>query len=206
LFAVAWSQIGGIANLAGLELGPALVATGHVALRCVGSAVIALLFLAILDLVFQRWQHERDLRMSKQELREEARSTDGDPHVKAQIRRVQRDLARRRMLHDVPKATVIVTNPTHYAVALRYQQSTTGNSESAPRVVAKGVDLVAARIKSLGSEAGVPLFEDVPLARALHARCEIGDEIPTELYTAVAEVLAYVYRIQSERETALQRA
>jgi flagellar biosynthetic protein FlhB len=199
--AVAWSQIGAIARLSELELGPALAAAGHIALRCAGAAILALVAIAVADLCFQRWQHERDLRMTKQELREELRATEGDPHIKAHIRRVQRELARRRMLLDVPRAAVIITNPTHYAVALRYDRANEKDSAlpaGAPRVAAKGVDRVAERIKEIGRENGVALYEDVALARALHARCEIGDEIPIELYTAVAEVLAYVYRVQSE--------
>jgi flagellar biosynthetic protein FlhB len=170
---------------------------GHIALRCVSGALAAILLLAVLDTLFQRWQHERDLRMSRQELREEMRNLEGDPHIRARIRRVQRELASRRMMSDVPKATVVVTNPTHFAVALRYEREpVSGKSAGAPRVVAKGVDAVAERIKSAAREAEVPCYEDVALARALHARCEIGDEVPIELYQAVAEVLAYVYRLQ----------
>lgn len=194
---VAWSQLDGIVALAGADLGPALAGVGHVALRCVSGALLAVLVLAAADAGFQRWQHERDLRMSRQDLREELKNLEGDPHIKARIRRVQRELASRRMMADVPKATVVVTNPTHYAVALRYERTPDGaRAISAPRVVAKGLDLVAERIKEVAREASVVCYEDVPLARALHARCEIGDEVPVDLYQAVAEVLAYVYRIQ----------
>jgi flagellar biosynthetic protein FlhB len=194
---LAWSQVDRIAVLSGADLGPALAGAGHIALRCVCGALAAVLLLAVLDTLFQRWQHERDLRMSRQELREELRNLEGDPHIRARIRRVQRELASRRMMADVPKATVVVTNPTHFAVALRYERAPAkGKGGGAPRVVAKGVDAVAERIKGVAREAEVPCYEDVALARALHARCEIGDEVPVDLYQAVAEVLAYVYRIQ----------
>ena len=194
---VAWTQLDRIVALAGADLGPALAGVGHVALRCVASALLAVLVLAAADAAFQRWQNERDLRMTRQELREELKNLEGDPHIRARIRRVQRELASRRMMADVPKATVVVTNPTHYAVALRYERAPEGGKPAgAPRVVAKGVDRVAERIKEVAREAGLLCYEDVPLARALHARCEIGDEVPVELYQAVAEVLAYVYRIQ----------
>jgi len=195
--AAAWTQIDHIVVLAGSELGPALAGTGHIALRCVGAALIAIFVLAAADLAYQRWQHERDLRMSRKEIKEEHKTLEGDPHIKSRIRRVQMELAARRMMSEVPQATVVVTNPTHYAVALRYERKEKGG---APRVVAKGVDGVAQRIKEVAREAGVICYEDVPLARALHARCQLGDEVPVELYQAVAEVLAYVYRVQGTLE------
>jgi flagellar biosynthetic protein FlhB len=194
---IAWLQLGDITTLGGGELGPVLAGTGYVAARCVAGAIGVVVLLAVLDLLFQRHQHGRDLRMSKQEVRDEMKSTEGDPHLKGRIRRVQRELAARRMMADVPTATVVVTNPTHYAVALRYEDEER-SQRSAPRVVAKGVDHLARRIKELAREAGVPLYEDVPLARALHAQCELGDQVPVDLYEAVAGVLAYVYRVQGE--------
>ncbi len=190
-----WSQIEEIASLSGSDLGPLLAGLGHVALRCAAGGLLAVLLLSLADAVFQRWQHERDLRMSRQEVREELKNLEGDPHIRARIRRLQRELATRRQLAEVPKATVVVTNPTHFAVALRYQREG-GRVLGAPRVVAKGVERVAQRIGEIAREAGVICYEDVALARALHARCEIGDEIPLDLYQAVAEVLAYVYRVQ----------
>jgi flagellar biosynthetic protein FlhB len=202
---VAWSQLDRIVALAGSDLGPALAGVGHIALRCVAGALAAVLVLAAADAAFQRWQHERDLRMTRQELREELKNLEGDPHIRARIRRVQRELASRRMMADVPKATVVVTNPTHYAVALRYERAPEGGRASgAPRVVAKGLDAVAQRIKEVAREAGVLCYEDVPLARALHARCEIGEEVPVDLFQAVAEVLAYVYRIQGAAPVAAE--
>ncbi|HUR27030.1 MAG TPA: EscU/YscU/HrcU family type III secretion system export apparatus switch protein, partial [Planctomycetota bacterium] len=203
---VAVGQLSGVAMLAESDVGPVLVVTGHLAFKAVIAAIAAMLALAAADLFYQRWQLTKDLRMTKEEARQEHKQEEGDPHVKGRVRRLQRELAARRMMADVPKATVIVTNPTHYAVALKYHKD--GFDErgrkvsAAPRVVAKGVELVAQRIKEIGREANVPLYEDVPLARALHARCEIGDEIPAELFTAVAEVLAYVYRVQDTRQSA----
>jgi flagellar biosynthetic protein FlhB len=195
----AWSQFAKIIAIESLELGPALVAIGQVVMRCTTSALVAILVLALAVTFFQRYQHDKELRMTKKEVKEEMRSSEGDPQVKARIRRMQREIATRRMMSDVPKATVVITNPTHYAVALSYDREAPPERRGAPKVVAKGVDAVAQRIKEVAREAHVTIYEDVPLARALHARCEIGDEVPAELYQAVAEVLAYVYGIEKGR-------
>ncbi len=192
----AWHDVPAISALAGSELGPVLAAIGKVFTHCALAALIAIVLVATFDLLYQRWQHERDLRMSRKDIQEEAKSTDGDPHVKAKIRGLQREMARRRMMSEVPKATVVITNPTHYAVALRYDRDGDEATGRAPTLIAKGVDEVAQRIKAVARDAGVPLHEDVPLARALHAQVEIGEEIPEALFQAVAGVLAYVYRIQ----------
>ncbi|MCC6408151.1 MAG: flagellar biosynthesis protein FlhB [Planctomycetes bacterium] len=199
MVAVACTQIEEVAATGAMDLGPALVAIGHVTMRCVSAGLIAMLVLALIDLVYQRWQHEKDLKMSKDEIRQEMKQSEGDPHVKARIRRVQREMAARRMMQDVPKATVVVTNPTHYAVALRYEREEDAAKGRAPRVVAKGADHVALRIRELAREHGVVVYEDAPLARTLHAKCEIGDAIPVDLYQAVAGVLAYVYRVQGKK-------
>ena len=204
ILAVALGQVNGVAMLSESEVGPVLAVTGHLAFNAVVATIVAMLTLAAADFFYQRWQLSKDLRMTKEEARQEHKQDEGDPHVKGRIRRLQREIATRRMMADVPKATVIVTNPTHYAVALKYYKDGLDErgrkvSSSAPRVVAKGVDLIAERIKQLGRDAKVPLYEDVPLARALHAQCEIGDEIPSELFTAVAEVLAYVYRVHETK-------
>jgi flagellar biosynthetic protein FlhB len=196
---VAWREIPGIVRAGDAELGPMLAALASAALRCGGAALLAIVGLALLDFLFQRWQHERDLRMSKQEVKEEHRIMEGDPHVRARIRSLQRQLAMRRMMADVPKATVVVTNPTHYAVALRYRRTEEGgHADRAPVVVAKGVDHLARRIKEVAGAADVVLYEDVPLARALYAEVEIGQAIPESLYAAVAAVLSYVYRLRGE--------
>lgn len=196
---VAWQQVPGVVKVATAELRPMLAALGTVALRCTAAALAAIVVLALVDLAYQRWQFQRDMRMSKEEIKEEHKLTDGDPKVKARIRRIQAELATSRMMADVPKATVVVTNPTHFAVALRYERE---QSRGAPRVVAKGAGHVALRIKELAGEAGVPRVEDVPLARALYRQAEVGAEIPEELYAAVATVLAHVYRMRGERVAA----
>lgn len=194
---VAWLELDTVIAMDSVEVGPALDNTLHVVKRCVVAVLLAIGVLALADFAFQRFQHGRDLRMSKQEVKDEMKQTEGDPHLKGRIRQAQRDLAGQRMMQEVPDATVVVTNPTHYAVALRYEREDDASQRpAAPRVVAKGVDFLAQRIKEVAREAGVVLYEDVALARALHAQCEVGDEIPVDLYRAVASVLAYVYRTQ----------
>lgn len=193
---VAWLHIDEIAHVGTNELGPLLAALGVVALRTAVAALAVILGLAVLDALFQRLQHERDLRMTPAEVKEEHRLTEGDPHVRARIRAVQREFAMRRMMADVPKATVVVTNPTHFAVALSYARAAQDGARGAPVVVAKGVDHLAERIKAVARASGVACHEDVPLARALYARVRIGQEIPEELYAAVAAVLASVYRLE----------
>jgi flagellar biosynthesis protein FlhB len=156
------------------------------------SVVCGLFVIAAIDVPFQLWTYYKGLRMTRDEVRQEARETEGDPQVKSHIRRAQREAARRRMMAEVPKADVIVTNPTHYAVALRYD----GAKMRAPRLVAKGADLVAQRIREIGEEHRVPVLEAPPLARALYHHTELGEEIPEGLYTTVAEVLAYVFQLR----------
>ncbi len=150
-----------------------------------------IMVLGVLDLSYQKWQTTQDLKMTKQEVKDEFKQSEGDPQIKGKIKQKQRQMAMARMMQEVPKADVIVTNPTHFAVALEYHKGMV-----APRVLAKGQDLVAQRIKEIGREAGVAIVENKPLARALFASTEIGDSVPQELYQAVAEVLAYVYRLK----------
>ena len=149
--------------------------------------------MAVLDYAYQKWQNLQDLKMSKQEVKEEFKQQEGDPKIKGKIRQKQRQMAMARMMQEVPQADVIVTNPTHFAVALKYQ-----SGMSAPIVIAKGQDLVAQKIKEIARESKVPIVENKPLARALFAAVEIGAAIPQELYKAVAEVLAYVYRLKKK--------
>ena len=156
----------------------------------------AMMLIVAIDVPFQIWEHAKKLRMTKEEVRKETKETEGDPQIKARIRGLQREAARRRMMAEVPKADVVVTNPTHYAVALRYQ----GESMRAPKVVAKGVHLLAARIRELAEENRVPILETPPLARALYHHADLDAEIPETLYTAVAEVLAYVFQLRRYRE------
>lgn len=156
----------------------------------------ALAIVAAIDVPFQLWRHADDLKMTREELRREHKENEGDPQIKAAIRNQQRAMARRRMMADVPKASVIVTNPTHYAVALRYDE----NSMRAPVLVAKGADQVAAKIREVGEQHRIPVLESPALARAMYRHSEIGNEIPEKLYAAVAEVLAYVFQLRLHRE------
>ncbi|KGD93136.1 flagellar biosynthesis protein FlhB [Achromobacter sp. RTa] len=162
---------------------------------CCAFIVASLLVIVLLDVPWQIWSHLKKLRMSKEDVRQEHKESEGDPHVKARIRQQQRQAARRRMMSEVPKADVVVTNPTHYAVALKYDEGKHG----APRVLAKGTGLIAAKIRELAAEHRIPTLEAPPLARALHEHVELGKEIPAELYTAVAEVLAWVFQLRSWR-------
>jgi flagellar biosynthetic protein FlhB len=157
-------------------------------------SALALFIIAAIDYLFQRQQTEKQLKMTKQELKEDLKRTEGDPLVKSRIRQRQRETARRRMMQEVPKADVVVTNPTHYAVALKYD----ADKASAPVVVAKGQRLIAQRIREIAEEHNIPIVENVQLARTLYATVDIGDEIPAELYQAVAEILAYVYRLSKK--------
>jgi len=167
-------------------------------LRRIGEGMIwvvgALALVAAIDVPFQVWNFRKQLRMTKEEVKRETREQEGDPQIKARIRQLQRAAARRRMMANVPKATVVVTNPEHYAVALRYD----GNQMSAPRVLAKGIDLIALRIREIAAENDIPTLEAPPLARALYAHSELEQEIPAALYTAVAEVLAWVYALEQD--------
>ncbi|MGA1195413.1 MAG: EscU/YscU/HrcU family type III secretion system export apparatus switch protein, partial [Candidatus Latescibacterota bacterium] len=155
---------------------------------------LALLVMAILDYAYQRFEFNKSIRMTKQEVKEESKQTEGDPQVRMRIRSLQRENARRRMMDDVPEADVVITNPTHFAVALKYDMDTMAT----PIVVAKGKNLIAQKIKEIARESGVPMVENKPLAQALFKSVEIGQGIPEELYRAVAEVLAYVFRLKGK--------
>ena len=157
------------------------------------SIVSALVVIALIDAPYQMWQHANKLKMSRQDVRQESKESDGNPEIKAKIRQQQREMARRRMMSEIPSADVVVTNPTHFAVALKYADGKMG----APKVVAKGADEVAAKIRAIAVEHKVPLLESPALARALHHHTELGEEIPEALYTAVAEVLAYVFQLRT---------
>jgi flagellar biosynthetic protein FlhB len=158
---------------------------------------LSLILLAVLDFAYQRWQHEKNLRMTKQEVKDERKQTEGDPKIKARIRRIQMEMAYRRMMAAVPEADVVITNPTHLAIALRFD----GKTMIAPRILAKGAGFVAERIRQVAGENDVPVVENKPLAQALYKMVDIGDFIPVELYRAVAEVLAYVYRLKGLQRT-----
>lgn len=172
-------------------IGSALISFSHVLLYSFLALVGGLAIIAAIDVPFQLWQYHDRLKMTYEELKREARESEGDPHLKARIRSQQRELARSRMMSAVPQADVVVTNPTHFAVALKYESGTMG----APTVVAKGMNLIAQRIRDLASENQVPVLEAPPLARALYRHTDVGEQIPAPLYTAVAEVMAYVYQL-----------
>jgi flagellar biosynthetic protein FlhB len=171
--------------------------------RQVGASIEELLWkaaglflvLGCIDLARQRRRYRKDLRMTKQEIRDEIKEVEGNPQIKGRIRRLQRELLRRQMMKEVPNATAVVVNPTHYAVALRYQ----ADGMAAPKVVAKGKNYLALRIRQLAVEHQVPVVENAPLAQALYGSVEVGQEIPVHLYRAVAEILAYIYRLMNGR-------
>lgn len=167
----------------------------NIAGMCVLLVVLSIIPMVGFDVFWQIHSHIKKLRMSRQDIRDEYKQSEGDPHVKGRIRQMQRAAARRRMMADVPKADVIVTNPTHYSVALQYDE----NKMSAPKVIAKGAGLVALRIREIGSEHRIPVLEAPPLARALYRHAEIGQQIPGQLYAAVAEVLAWVWQLKRWR-------
>jgi flagellar biosynthetic protein FlhB len=184
---------GDIFMLGNEPLRNALAHTAHI----VGWSFLAvssvLVLIAAVDVPFQLWDHANKMKMTKQEVKDEQKQTDGSPEIKGRIRAVQRQLAQQRMMQDIPEADVVVTNPTHYAVALRYDQEGNG----APKVVARGADLIAGQIRKVARAHNVAIVEAPPLARALYFNTEIGQEIPAGLYVAVAQLLAYIYQLKT---------
>jgi len=165
-------------------------AMGQLALTTVLKLGAIILILALFDYAYQKYEFEKNIKMSKQEIRDEMKDTEGSPQVKSRIRQIQREMSRKRMMEEIPKADVVVTNPTHLAVALKYDSA----KMDAPMVVAKGERIIAEKIKEVARLHGVPVIENRPLARALFRMCDIGSYVPEKLYRAVAELLAYVYR------------
>ena len=200
ILAVSWVMVRGTA--ADIVRAPfrtaseAVQSTAMSALALVRAIAAAALVVGLADYAFQRRKHARDLRMSKHEIKQEARESDGDPHVKGRQRQMRAQMSRNRMLAAIPNADVIITNPTHFAIAIEYQRA-----HGAPKVIARGADGLAARIKAEGAAAGVPLVEAKPLARALYAVCRVGEEIPPELYQGVATVLAFLHQLSATRRT-----
>ena len=180
-----------IAFAAQTSLSAVAVLAWDVTLRTGLFVAIAMVSAGLSDYAFQRWRMENQLKMSKQELKDERKQDEGDPLIRARIKRVQREMAQNRMLRDVPTASVILTNPTHYAIAIKYDTATM----SAPRVVAKGVDEVAKRIREIAGEHDIPILERPSLARTLYKSVEVGHDIPPDLYRALAEIVAYLYRL-----------
>ncbi|MBS1257315.1 MAG: Flagellar biosynthetic protein FlhB [Candidatus Scalindua arabica] len=154
---------------------------------------IIMLILALIDLLYQRWQFAKDQKMTKNEVKQETKQSEGDPLMKSRIKAVQREMSNKRMMQDVPEADVVVTNPTHYSVALKYDAATM----ESPKVVAKGVDLIALKIREIATKNNIPIVEDRVLARVLYSTIEIGSEVPPKLYQAVAKVLSYVYQLRN---------
>ena len=193
---VLWSHRDDMLALSHMAPTEALARGLSLSALCCLLIAASLLAIVLVDVPWQLWNHARQLRMSREDVKQEHKEDEGDPRVKGRIRQQQRAMARRRMMSAVPKADVVVTNPTHYAVALRYREGQGG----APVVVAKGAGLVAAQIRKLAGEHQVALLEAPPLARALYRHVELGQEIPAALYAAVAEVLAWVYQLRSWRQ------
>ncbi len=180
--------------LASLPLYEALMYAVGLMIELAAWVLLAMLVLGLLDLVYQKWQHKDELKMTKHEVKDERKNADGDMEMKARRMRFAREIAMQRLQSDVPQADVVITNPTHYAVALKYDSE----GMQAPKVVAKGADYLAMKIRYIATAHGVPIVERPPLARALYASVDVGQEINTEQYEAVAEVLAYVYRLDRE--------
>jgi flagellar biosynthetic protein FlhB len=191
---ILWAHLSEIFLLAQKNAANALQLIGSITFQVGLIVAIILLFLSILDYLYQRYEFEKSIRMSKHDIKDEHKRTEGDPLIRSKIKERQRQMAMRRMMQEIPKADVVITNPTHYAVAIQYNQ----DEMEAPRVVAKGVDFVALKIKEIAQQHDVVVMENKPLARALYQQVEIGDAVPEELYKAVAEVLAYVYRIKGK--------
>ncbi len=180
--------------MADMTVGQIAVAMGKLSLGLALKVGAVIFVIAVLDYIYQRYEFEKSIRMSKQDLRDEYKDTEGSPQIKARVRQIQMQMARNRMMDAVPMADVVVTNPTHYAVALKYDP----DQHQAPFVLAKGQRLIAQKIKEIALEHNIPVVEDVPLARALFKMCDIGQVVPAQLYRAVAEVLAYVYRLKGK--------
>lgn len=193
-FSVLWFRKEEILILAQKSVGAGLATIANLTVTMGLIASALLIFLSVLDYLYQKYDFEKNIRMSKQDIKDEHKNMEGDPLIKSKIKQRQREMAMRRMMQEVPNADVVITNPTHYAIALKYDE----NKLDAPFVVAKGVDFVAQKIKLIAKENDVIMVENRPLARALYSQTEIGDAIPEEFFKAVAEILAYVYRTKNK--------
>lgn len=193
-FTVIWINIDQIMMLVYKSVDSSLAFFGSITIQMGLAAAIALLIISVIDYAYQKFDFEKQNRMSKNDIKDEYKNIEGDPLIKSKIKEKQRQMAMQRMMSQVPEADVIITNPTHYAIALKYDE----NKADAPYVVAKGVDFVALKIKDIAKHHNIQMVENRPLARALYGKCEIGDVIDEEFFQAVAEILAYVYRIQKK--------
>ena len=192
-FAVIWFDMENILRLSHMTVEQSLLYIASLTVRMGLFASVALLFLSLLDYLYQRFDYEKNLKMSKQDIKDEYKKSEGDPLIKSKIKQRQREMSMRRMMEDVPSADVVITNPTHYAIALKYDES----KMDAPFVVAMGVDLVAQKIKEIAKENDIMMVENRPLARALYDQVDIGQAVPEEFFQAVAEIIAYVYQAKS---------
>jgi flagellar biosynthesis protein FlhB len=191
-FALIYTQRDAVAGMFFQTLKPALASGGNMVLMTLGALLVVMMVVAAIDAPLALFRHKKELMMTLEEAKREAKESEGDPHLKAKIKQMQREMARKRMMQAVPTADVVVTNPTHYSVALKYQDG----RDQAPVVVAMGVDAVALRIREIAAEHKVPVLEAPPLARALYAHGDLGEPIPGALFTAVAQVLAYVFQLK----------
>lgn len=194
VYSTLWAEKSHLMDLARLPLENVVLFTSSVTLKLGIKFALVLVVLALLDYMYQKFEFEKSIRMSKQDIKDEYKKIEGDPQIKGKIREKQRRMALQRMMQDVPKADVIITNPTHFAVALRYD----AKNMQAPTVIAKGTDYIALKIKQVAKEHQIITMENKPLARALYAQVEIGESIPADLFQAVAEVLAYVYKVKGK--------
>ncbi len=193
-FVILWMNIDQVLSLSLKSVGDSLATMASLTVQMGIAASLALLFLSLFDFLYQRYDFEKNIRMSKQDLKDEHKNIEGDPLIKSKIKQRQREMAMRRMMQEVPDADVVITNPTHFAIALKYDE----NKMDAPFVVAKGVDYLAQKIKYIANENDIVMVENRPLARSLYESAEIGDAVPEEFFKAVAEILAYVYRIKNQ--------
>ena len=188
-------EVAHLNKLIGMEMVQLLGETKALLAKLLIGVVSIVAIITAIDVVYQRIQHMREMRMSRQELKEEYKETEGDPLVKGRLRQLRMERTKRRMMAQVPKSDVVVTNPTHFAVALKYDQA----SMAAPKVMAKGVDKAAQRIREIAKEHDIPIVENPPLARGLYAACDIDEEVTPEFYKAVAEVISYIFRLKRRR-------
>jgi flagellar biosynthetic protein FlhB len=197
VYTIARDNLLAFAGLSQVGILPGLQVVAAAIKALLWKAAILFAFIGCLDFLRVYRRHNKSLKMSKQELRDESKDTEGNPQMKNRIRRIQRDLARRNMMKDISKATAVIVNPTHYAVAIRYEM----DSMAAPMVLAKGRNYLARRIREIAMDHQVPIIENQPLAQALYKSAEVGQEIPAHLYRAVAEVLAYIFKLMNPRRT-----
>ncbi|HHY74640.1 MAG TPA: flagellar biosynthesis protein FlhB [Bacillus bacterium] len=191
-FIVLWLNFDKVLLLSQKSVGASLALIGYITVQMGLVVSILLMILAVFDFSYQKYEHEKSLRMSKQDIKDEYKNMEGDPKIKSKIKEKQRQMAMQRMMQEIPNADVVITNPTHYAVVLKYDET----KADAPIVIAKGVDYIALKIKQIAKHHDIIAIENRPLARALYAQAEIGDVIPEQFFKAVAEILAYVYRLK----------